>query len=116
MAILTERKVWRSPKLERDHGWDLTPAEAANVKVAIRVLRVRYGSLPKLAAAMGVNAKNLEHASGRQRKPSTGLALRVARLAGTHLEDLLAGRWPGSEMCPTCRNWLQVAANSRSCG
>jgi hypothetical protein len=104
VPILTERKSWaksRSPTDPRRSS-DLTPAEQANVRAAIRFLRVTVGGFAKLATAMGARCKTVENASGRRGKPSAGIALRVARVAGVAVEDVLAGRWPPSMACPHC--------------
>ena len=81
---------------------DLTPDEIVNVKRALRVLKVRHESIAALAAVLGVNEETLRNATVRQRKPSVGLALRAARLAGVPLEDVLSGAWPKVGSCPHC--------------
>ena len=104
MAALTERTSWRKPKQLTVGGRtpDLTPDEVANVKRALRVLKVRHESIPALAAVLGVNEATLRKATARQRTPSMGLALRAARLAGVPLEEILSGSWPRPGACPLC--------------
>ena len=104
MTILTTTKTWRKPAtaLALATTPDLTSEEIAAVKRALRVLRVRLGGYAQLSAALGVKPKTLAGAGVRTRKPSVGLALRAARLAGVALEDLLAGRWPKEGACPHC--------------
>jgi hypothetical protein len=103
MAILKERKVWRRPRAANrtKRSTDLTPEEQANVRVALRFLRVRLGGWPKLAEAIGASWATLrDRAYGRT--VSGGLALRVARAAGAPIEDVLSGAWPPAERCPHC--------------
>lgn len=102
MAILRTRETWKKPTVSRARGLDITPEEQANVRAAIRVLRLRYGSIAKLAAAMGASERTLGHAAARDGKPSAALAIRIARAAGVPVEDILAGNWPAAGACPMC--------------
>jgi plasmid maintenance system antidote protein VapI len=72
------------------------------VKAALRVLRVRHGTAAKLAAALNATAAIVKAAIKRRGRVSAGLALRVARLAGVHMEDVLSGAWPKAGSCPMC--------------
>jgi hypothetical protein len=76
----TRRKRSRAPSLF------LTPDEARHLRAATRnIARVRFGSLTKLAAALGVNPQILT----RKRAPTPGLAVALWRLTGTTVEELL---------------------------
>ena len=103
MTILTERKVWRRerPKNTTKRSTDLTPDEQENVRRALRFLRVRFGGWPNLAKAIDANWATLRDRT-YGRTVSGGLALRVARAAGTSLEDVLSGAWPLAGACPHC--------------
>ena len=103
MPILTERKTWAKsrPRGEPRYASDLTPEEQANVRLALRFLRVRVGGI-RLAAALKVNPKTIANVCGVRGKPSAGLAIRAARLAGASVEDLLSGAFPPVGACPHC--------------
>ena len=102
--VLSEPKRWARPRdpAKTRRSSDLTPEEQANAKTALRVLRVRYGDATKLAEALSANLGTLKAALKVRGKPTAGLALRAARLAGVPLEDLLSGAWPKAGSCPTC--------------
>lgn len=103
MAILTERKVWRANRAAYRDPLGLAPEEQAHVRRALRVLRVRYHGWTNLAAALGVPLKSLERTiQGKDRPVSPGLAIKVARLAGVPVDDVLKGLFPGAGICPTC--------------
>jgi len=107
MAILRERKRWVRPKPARATVLpdELTEEEGARVRTALAFLRGHLGSWTKLARAMGIKPATLEQgALRRTRRPTAGLALRAARVAGVPMEDILSGRWPVPlpVKCPTC--------------
>lgn len=105
MTILRERKTWaKHPQLptETKHSSDLTPAEQANARRALRFLRDRLGTTRKLATALKARFKTVENMLSK-RCVTAGVALRVARLAEVPLEELLAGRWPPQTgVCQHC--------------
>lgn len=80
---------------------DLTPEEQANVRRALHVLRRRLGSYEALAKAMRANGRTLEQ-YGSKAAPSAGIAIRLARLAGVPVDDVLTGAWPVAGACPHC--------------
>jgi hypothetical protein len=80
----------------------LTPLEMANAKAAIRFVAVKLGGSAKLAAALEVTRASIDAARLTRGRLSAGLALRVARLAGVPLEDVLSGAWPKPGSCPHC--------------
>ena len=89
------------PQNETRHSSDLTPAEQANVRAAIRFLAIRHGNYRALAKAMG-SKRGTVLSTVRRGSVTAGIALRIARVAGVPLEDVLAGRWPVEGMCPLC--------------
>lgn len=111
MTILRERRRWtRTPSeatLLRRLG-TLTPEEQENVRRAIRVLRVRLGSGANLAAAMGLTLGAAQHLAVPSRRIGARQAVRVARLAGVEVGDVLAGRWPPPGTCPHCGRASEV--------
>lgn len=103
MTILTSRVAWTKPRdpNRTRRASDLTPQEQAHVRAALRFLRVRHGTTRKLAEAMGVNHRTLRSILSKDR-PSAGVALRAARLAGCRVEAILDGVWPPEGACPRC--------------
>ena len=71
------------------------------MKRALRVLARRVGGQRQLAAAMGIGYEVLHWSVQRRGHPTAGVALRAARLALVHVEDVLSGAWPGKR-CPHC--------------
>jgi hypothetical protein len=104
MTVLTRREEWRRPAAlaVRAKAPELTEEERAHLQRALRFLRVRAGSGPKLAAALGIGVKALDRAIGKRVRGGALLALRAARLAGIPVEDVLSGAWPSPEACPHC--------------
>ena len=100
MPILTERISWSRPR-RPSRVSALTPAEHANVRMALRALRSRFGSVRTLAAALGVSDTTVWHCCG-SRRPSVSLALQIARVAGVPITDVLTGRFPKSGACSRC--------------
>jgi hypothetical protein len=67
----------------------LTQDEARHLRASIRnVARQHYGTLSKLAAALGVKPNTLTD----RRHPCPGLAIAVARVTGIPVEALLSGK------------------------
>ena len=99
MPILTERVEWSLPRKPRSP--ELSLEEQAHAKVAVRFLRARLGSWATLAERTGLSIAILRHTMGKRSRVSANVALRVARVAGVPLEDVLRGAWPGNA-CPTC--------------
>lgn len=103
VTILTAPKRWRKELAVRpDCTPDLTPEETANVRRALRFLRVRVGTAAKLGAAIGVPHKQIDKLCSRKGRPGVGMALRVARAAHVNVEDVLGGAWPPEGACPHC--------------
>jgi len=102
--VLSAPVRWARPRdpSKTRRSSDLTPEEQANAKAALRVLRARVGGARQLAEALSANHATLLAALSRRGKPSAGLALRAARLAGVPLEDVLSGAWPAPGSCPHC--------------
>jgi hypothetical protein len=104
MGILREPKSWRRdvPHKARRSPDHLTAEEGAHVRRALLFLRVRHGGMPKLAVMLGIGKSVVERACLGLTKPSAGVALRAARLAGEPVERLLRGEWPSESACPHC--------------
>jgi hypothetical protein len=104
MTVLRERQTWtKDRKSKRERYTDgLTPEEQACIRVALAVLRIRYGTLRKLAVAMHTTYKTLVRMSNKSGKPTAGIAIRAARLAGVPIDDVLSGNFPKAGSCPLC--------------
>ena len=106
MAILRERQVWKKPKQQtkpRPHFEKmntLSPEQAANVRVALKVLKIRHGTLVKVAELMRVTFGSLTRTLSVE--PNAGLAMRVAQVAGVTVDDVLSGNFPAEGSCPYC--------------
>ena len=80
---------------------DLTSKEQDHVRTALQYLRARCGGWLNLAKGLGVDlAAPSEMARGRTVTART--AIRVARMAGVGVDDLLAGGYPPPGTCPHC--------------
>jgi hypothetical protein len=75
---------------------DLTAKEQANVRAAVRFLHARLGRLDVLAKALHSTKTTL------RRPASASMAVRVARLAGVGVDDVLDGKYPPAGMCAHC--------------
>lgn len=91
----TQAPAWPPRRGQRG---DLTTEEQAHVKVALRFLRIQHGTWAVLAKALRYKVKTM--ADGRP--ASARLVLRVARVAGVSVDDVLCGRWPPPGACPHC--------------
>jgi hypothetical protein len=73
---------------------DLTAQEQANVRAAIRFLRVQCGGVKPLTKALRCQKTTVQNAMASARNVTSSVAFRVARFAGVGVDDLLAGRFP----------------------
>jgi hypothetical protein len=78
---------------------DLTTGEQKNVPAALGFLRARTGGWKPLARALHTHPLTL---SQRKLPISASLAVRVARLAGIGVDDVLTGKYPPAGTCPHC--------------
>jgi len=106
VPVLKKRVVYgrMAPRNETRRSYDLSPKEQAHVRAALRFMRKRLGSAEKLAAAlqMGLQIVSKACVVNEHTKPNAGMAIRVARLAGVSVEDVLEGRFPAPGACPLC--------------
>ena len=104
MGILYERKSWSKsrPPNTTQRSTDLTVEQQANAKATLRFLATRHGSARQLAEAMGAKVRTVRAALEVRGRVSAGLAVRVAKVAGVPLEDVLGGAWPPPGACPHC--------------
>lgn len=97
--------MWRRPgRPPPGEQWvnRLLPDEQENVRVALRFMRARLGELAILAKEMKLSYRSLSRALEVGGRPSAGMAIRVARVAGVPVEKVLAGKWPRPGECPVC--------------
>lgn len=104
MPILQAKQVWkRETKPSTRMGKDrLTPDEQANLRRAMDVLRIRYRSWVKVAVALKTDRTTVTRVLHIRRWATPAFALRVARLLGVPLGDVLSGDWPKAGECPMC--------------
>lgn len=104
MSILTAKQTWkRAPKPSHRMGKDrLTPEENANLRRAMDVLRIRYRSWVKVAVALKTDRTTVTRVINIRKWATPAFALRVARLLGVPLGDMLSGAWPREGECPMC--------------
>jgi hypothetical protein len=81
---------------------DLTDKEQRAVRTALRFLRLRVGAWKPLAKALRYQWDTIQKVATGMRPPTPTLALRVARFAGVPIDELLAGQWLSSRVCPHC--------------
>jgi hypothetical protein len=81
---------------------DLDEKEQKHVRTALHYLRHRTGAWLPVADALSFKPDTVEKvANARGRAVTASMALRVARLLGATVDDLLGGRFlPGA--CPRC--------------
>ena len=103
MTILRERITWKKPRSAvQGRSYELTVDEQRNVRAAFNYMRARMGGARLVAEAIGIGVASAKKvcAGDPKVKPNAGMAIRIARLAGVPIEDVLAGRWPVG--CPHC--------------
>lgn len=81
---------------------DLTAEEQTNARTALRFLRVRTGNMLALAKGLRCAPSSLRYVMCGRDAVSASLAVRVARLAGVTVDDVLGGRFPPVGTCPAC--------------
>ena len=80
---------------------DLSPAEQAHVRTALKFLRLRCGTWVAVSKALRLG-KSTAGATASGRSVTPLIAFRVARLAKVGVDDVLAGRFPAPGTCPNC--------------
>lgn len=96
-----QEKRTRKRYTPRNGAFYPTPQESARIRAAIRNLIRAYGSRSCLAAVLGVRPVLLTEVVCRKTPGSYGLAIMLARAAGTSLEALLSPL-KIVDVCPTC--------------
>ena len=81
---------------------DLTAKEQKAVRTALRFLRLRVGAWGPLAKALRYEWDSIQKVATGRRAVTPALALRVARVAGIGMDELLAGQWLSSRVCSHC--------------
>lgn len=81
---------------------DLTAKEQGAVRVAIRFLKARAGMWAPLAKTLRVHRRTLGAIASGRLPVTASVAVRVARLAGVGVDDVLLGRFPPAGACPHC--------------
>lgn len=81
---------------------DLDPKEQNHVRVALHHLRRRLGTWAVVADGLHWSRHSLKPVMSGKKPVSASMALRVARLAGVMIDDLLVGRIFPPGACPKC--------------
>lgn len=89
---------------------DLSEVEQANVRAALKFLKVRCGSWAVLSRALGFKDSTICNVASGERPVSPVVAFRVARLAKAGVDDVLTGRYPEPGVCPHCGAITRQAA------
>jgi hypothetical protein len=76
----------------RSSALRLTPEEARAVRIAVRKIAAARGGYVALAIKIGIPTSTLYHAVRPNGRPSPGLAIRLAAVAGVPVEVLLGGK------------------------
>lgn len=81
---------------------DLDTKEQNHVRAALRFLNRRLGTWAIVAEALRSTPGTLKQVMSGKADVSASMALRVARLAGVMVDDLLVGRFLPPGACPNC--------------
>ena len=82
---------------------DLTDKEQRAVRTTLLFLRVRSGGVWKpVAKALNTKANSISKTVAGSMEVSASLAVRVARLLGVGIDELLAGAHMSSRVCRHC--------------
>jgi hypothetical protein len=105
VAILTETITRRRPR--RSRTFELSAAEQSHVKKALRfIYKHWFKNWADFADQLGCYRHTVIMAAGKgnshQSRPSIGLAVRAAQIAGVPVESILSGTWPNNNTCPRC--------------
>jgi hypothetical protein len=82
----------------------LTQEEQGNVRAALKFLRLRFGTVALVGAALKLRPDMISETLTGRKSVSAELALRIARLVQVGIDDLLAGKYPLPGACPFCGN------------
>lgn len=93
-------------------GLDLTPEEQDHVRLALRFLHRRAGGWRVLSHAIGFARHSLTKVRGGEKGVSPRMLIRVAKLAGVPVDDILTGKFPPQGTCPNCGHYAKVGGNS----
>ncbi len=81
---------------------DLDQKEQNHVRAALRFLQRRLGRWSAVSDAIGFSPKTIDGVVFAKKSVSASMALRVARLLGVMIDDLLVGKFLPPGACPNC--------------
>jgi len=81
---------------------DLDQKEQTHVRAALRFLQRRLGRWSAVSDAIGFSPKTIDGVVFSGKSVSASMALRVARLLGVMVDDLLVGKFLPPGACPNC--------------
>lgn len=87
---------------------DLTTQEQAHVRTALRFMRTRFGAWAAVSQALQFKESTLANVMAGH-PASASMAIRVARLAGVPVDDVLTGKYPAPGTCPHCGHRPELA-------
>jgi hypothetical protein len=83
-------------------GLDLTPEEQDRVRFAMRYLRARSGGWKPLSHALGFKPRQMVKMRAGEKSVSPKMVLRIAKLGGVPVDDILTGKFPPPGTCTKC--------------
>jgi hypothetical protein len=78
------------------------PEEEERVRAGLDVLRIRYGNWKHVADALKTHVSSITRTIGPKGRVTPAFAMRIARLLGVPLGDVLSGAFPRAGQCPLC--------------
>jgi hypothetical protein len=81
---------------------DLDEKEQKHVRIALRLLWRRLDGWRNVANVLHCKGDTLEKVANGRRPVSASMMVRVARVAGVSLDELLSGKYAPDGTCPHC--------------
>lgn len=99
-----KRTVWKrvpNPN-SRSELNRLLPEEEPRVRAALDVAKIRFCNWKGVAVALRSNKGTITRLICRERRITPTYAMRVARMLGVPLGDIISGKFPSPHECPMC--------------
>lgn len=81
---------------------DFSQVEQRHIQDALRYLRRRLGTTNAVAKEIGYTEQAVGYAINGRYPITAKMALRVARLAGVTIDNLVIGKFRRPDACPNC--------------
>lgn len=72
---------------------DLDASEQANVRIALRYLRITLKGWQSVGKALGFQADTMQKVAAGVRSVTAPMAFRIAKMLGASIDDLISGRY-----------------------